>query len=786
MLGLMFVLTMNLHAEKPNILLTNTDDDSQVLVGAALWTGEAEDAVLSGTVEIITTCDNASLGEFVKMQNAEGNAIRFENVVFSEAGKYDLVIDYFQAADSKLELVVNDVSQGEILFPAAQWCFEGPAAQYTIEIDMAQGANSIELRVYSGSTVGTLLDRLRIFDPDQVHEPGNYYVSSSEGDDANDGRSSATPFQSLEKISATGLGPADSVLFKAGDSFIGQLLVNGSGRKDSLIVVSTYGIGDKPLLDGSGVEGGDYLATILIQNQGYIKLEGLEITNDRQVSRSGVSDQLAYGIYVYNSGNDIMSDLTFKHLTIRDIYAVSIDGVDFNSIKVAAIGFKSEKNIVVGKEKHIRDVLVDSCYVEHTTRYGIHTAHGGGDEGIGNDSLNRNMNLVFRNNHFYQTGGSCITPGRSYNCLIENNIFEYPGSDYDPRMAKRGSGAWFWSCRNVVAQFNKIYHVRGSGDSYGMHIDFGNENIVLQYNYSEDSEGGFVEILGNNLNSVYRFNVSVNDGFRDFHGNSLWVSDFAGKDNRIRSQDNYIYNNSIYVDKNITPDILITGFDTYVYNNIFYAIGASTIGQEVTVDIAAGSNFVMSNNLFFGNVNSAFSAYDSNPVFGDPQFENPGISNIEAYKIGESSIALTAGTTFQEPEFPNAGKGIFKDVKKFPEFDLYGNRVSIGTDIPSIGAFNGNVVSNRSYESIKHNSLFVYPNPVKDHLFITYSSEDRHVANFYISDLQGRIIQTQAIEINYGENSIDISVDPALRNGMYVISVLGDGIVENQMFVLTR
>jgi len=765
------LLTLNLEARGTN----------------PVWTGEAESAVPSGTVEITEGCANASGGEFVKMLNAGGNAILFEGIMIEKEGSYELGIDYFQAADSKLELIVNDISLGEILFPAAQWCYQAPAMEYSTTIDVVKGANKVELRVVDGIT-GPFVDRLNLFDPDNAHVPGTYYVSSSQGDDANDGLTKESPFKTLERISGTNLGPGDSILFKTGDSFVGQLVVNGSGSRDSVIVISAYGDGDKPILDGSNVEGGDHLATILINNQGFITVEKLEITNERKVSRNGVSDNLAYGIYVHNSGNEIMSDLTFKHLTIRDIYAISLEGVEFNSIKVAAIGFKSEKNMVAGKEKHIRDVIVDSIYVEHTTRYGIHTAHGGGDEGIGNDSLNRNMNLVFRNSHFYQTGGSCITPGRSYNCLVENNIFEYPGSDYDPRMANRGSGAWFWSCQNVIAQYNKIYHVRGHGDSYGMHIDFGNTNVILQYNYSEDSEGGFVEILGNNINSVYRFNISVNDGFRDNKGNTLWVSDFAGTNNRIRSQDNYIYNNSIYVDKSITPDISITSFDTYVFNNIFYTAGAATIGQQVTVDIAQGSNFVMSNNLFYGNVSSTFRNYDANPVYGDPQFTDPGSQDIDGYRISESSPALTAGITFPEPAFPNAGKGIFKDLTTYPEFDLYGNPVNVRFDIPSIGAYNGDeVTSGIGFSGIpQQNRMLVHPNPVKDHLHITLTSESAEELRFVICDFQGRIYQSIPSEVMNGENKLKFQVDPALRNGMYVISKAKPGFTESQIFVLVR
>jgi len=482
-----------------------------------------------------------------------------------------------------------------------------------------------------------------------------------------------------------------------------------------------------------------------------------------------------------------MHHIVLKHLTIRDVFAVNMEGVEFNAIKVSAIAFRSEQNAEVGKEKNIQDVLVDSCYITRTGRYGIWTSHAGGAVGVGNDSINRNMNLVFSNNHFYQTGGSCITPGRSYNCLLENNIFDYPGSDADPRMANRGSGAWFWNCRNVIAQFNKSYHVRGEGDSYGMHIDFGNENVILQYNYSEDSEGGFVEILGKNINSVYRFNVSVNDGVRA-NGKSLWVSDFAGTGVRIPSEDNYIYNNSIYVDANITPDILITSLNTYVYNNIFYATGAAQIGGEVTLDIEPGSELISSNNLYFGNFTKLLSNLDSNPVFGNPDFENPGSTDVSGYRIAETSLAYSAGANFPEPSFPNAGHGIFKNVKTYPEFDLYGNKVNVRTGPLSIGAFNANGIPNglNHSEKIGSKNLSVYPNPVKDLLYISYNANSKEAVEFFICDLQGRVVQTKSLNVAFGENKMVLQIDPDLRNGMYLIGAVISGGIEYEMFVLTR
>jgi len=753
----------------------------------ALWDIEAEDGIITGLAEVASGCENASQGEFVKLFKDGGNGVIFEGISVPEKKNYELTIDYFQASESSVEMFVNDISIGAVVFPAANWCYQGQSAQCIMELDLEQGINKIEFKVIQ-DVPGPYLDRLRLVDPDFTRVPATFYISSSDGDDAFNGLDPATPYKSLEKISSVYLAPGDSVLFKAGDTFIGQFIINGSGSEDSLIVIGSYGEGEKPVLDGANADGGAYLTPIYIHNNDHIEIRDLEITNDRKTSRIGVSDALAYGIYVFNDGYEIMSDFIFKHLTFNNIFAVSTEGVDFNSIKVSGIRFQSEQNLVAGKEKHIRDVLVDSCYFEKTTRYGIFSSHAGGITGVGNDSLNRNMNYVFTNNHFLHTGGSCITPGRTFNCLVENNIFEYPGSGIDPRMANRGSGAWFWQCRNVLAQYNKIYHVRGYGDSYSMHVDFGNENVFFQYNYSEDTEGGFAEILGDNLNSVYRFNVSVNNGFSDIHGNSIWVSDFAGTDNRVKSDENYIYNNTIYVDAAYTPDILIEGKNTYVYNNIFYATGPAMIGQEVTVDIESGSAFQMSNNLFFGNVSSMFKNYDSNPVFGDPEFDAPGSSEIDGYRISATSSARSGGRTFEEPAFPMAGKGIFQNISMYPRFDLYGNPVNLQQSVPSIGAFNGDIVSVLNYkeDSPAIPGFSVHPNPVKDNIYIDYVSDTNGKVIFYINDLQGREIQKAILPVLKGRNKLEFGLSPEIRNGMYVISTLANGYVGSGIFVLSR
>ncbi len=203
---------------------------------------------------------------------------------------------------------------------------------------------------------------------------------------------------------------------------------------DHPIIFSRYGEGNHPVINGSTAPGGDHLCAILINNQDGIKLQSLEVTNDRCVPREGVNDTDAYGILVLNDDDEIMQGFHFDNLIIREVYALHLDGVPFNSIIVSGMRLESTRNMEAGKEKHIRDVLIENCYVTRTARLGMSTRHPGGLPGVGDDSINRHMNMVFRNNHFFELGGTGILPSGTYNTLLEYNTFEYRGSNVDPRM----------------------------------------------------------------------------------------------------------------------------------------------------------------------------------------------------------------------------------------------------------------------------------------------------------------------------------------------------------------
>tara|TARA_B100000809_G_scaffold266854_1_gene332235 strand:- start:1926 stop:2951 length:1026 start_codon:yes stop_codon:yes gene_type:complete len=330
---------------------------------------------------------------------------------------------------------------------------------------------------------------------------------SAGGDDNNDG-SIDTPWKTLEKASSVAdkfdagglLAPGHRLLFKSLDIFEGHFQVNCSGSAEKSIEISSYGIRELPIISGSAsIEGGDYFQAISLTNTSNLLLTHLWIKNDsKDDSRYTYGEYTSFRIKLFaNKWGGVLTNMVFRELKVSDVFGVSIPPPsEFNSLKATGICWESDVN-EVGLEVSIKDVLLEDCYFTHIGKAGVWGIHKG-DLETEDGFMNRIQNIVVRNNTFYRTGGSGVILSKTYNGLFENNDFDQTGysNGVENRLAGRGSGAWVFSCRNIIAQYSRSYGLQGPNESYGMHIDFGNKNIIFQYNYSEESEGGFCEILG--------------------------------------------------------------------------------------------------------------------------------------------------------------------------------------------------------------------------------------------------------------------------------------------------
>ena len=598
-----------------------------------------------------------------------------------------------------------------------------------------------------------------------------YYLSSSTGNDSNDG-SQTQPWKTLSKISNTTLGPGDTVYFKKGDTFRGHFVVDGSGTEQSPITFTSYGNGNQPIISGSDHDygGGDYREAMLVTNHDNMVFDDLEIQNHRTISRSGVGDLVSFGIRIeVSDSNANLNNFSFRNMTFKNVYALYwVDPSNqnaFNDFEVSGLTFISSWGGI------INNVIVEDSYFTDLQRIGVHIKNT-----MGKTSTKRNTNFVFRNNDFFQIGGTCVLPVRTENCLIENNIFNQPGAKTNDKMIGRGSAVWNWYSINTIIQYNQAINAKGIMDSHGIHVDHSNVDTFIQYNYMQDCEGGFVEILGGNQRAVYRFNISVNDGLR-VHPNwvnsdhTIWFNDKIGGESGHPSYDSYIYNNTVVINKSgndaFDTAIDINGQNTRIFNNIFYATNGSGIGNQQ--GNYGDPNLMMTNNMFFGNIRNNFKTLDSNRLEVNPVFYNEQIGDQYGFQINGSSQAIDAGAAYTgnyaHPAIPVGASTIFTNVEEYPTVDFFGNSIT-GDFTPNIGASNAKngeiTLSNKSDTS--SDKVYIQ-NPMMSEKVVLFGIDKPY--QYALVDILGRTKQQGFLEASQNE----IILDQTLSSGVYLLKL---------------
>jgi hypothetical protein len=431
----------------------------------------------------------------------------------------------------------------------------------------------------------------------------DYYVDSQAGADANDGLASGRAWQSLERVNRQVFGPGDTIRFKAGTRYVGQLRPQGSGSDvdgpPRIISLGMYGTGAKPRIDGEG----KVLNTVLLRNIEYWEVRDLEVTNH------GPSPQ------PWQTGVSIVCDGfgAMRHIILRDLDVHDVNGDLRKSHEGCGIYFESKG----GNKSRFDGLTIENCHVARTDRNGI--CQKGGDA--------RSVRVVIRGNLLEDIGGDGIKPWGSDGALVEHNILR--GGRM--RANDGAAGIWPFACDNTVIQYNEVSGMKGTLDGQGFDSDYLCRHSLFQYNYSHDNEGGFMLICtpGNSYceDTVIRYNISQNDGL-----NSGRVFHFGGG-----AKNTWIYNNVVYIGGKQDLPLLKFGewsggnaSDTTFSNNIFYVDG------RVTYDWGKSRNNVFENNVFYGNhegMPKDPGALTQKPPLHNPGSGRDGIGTLDGYKL---------------------------------------------------------------------------------------------------------------------------------------------------------
>ena len=498
-----------------------------------------------------------------------------------------------------------------------------------------------------------------------------YYVDSAAGLDTNNGTSAATPWQSLSKVNAYHDVPGDTILFKRGSSWSGNLTpYTSQGAIGLPITFDAYGTGANPLITGTGTS-----ATVLIWSPKYFTFQNFTVTNDGSydTTRCGIRLNFSAPTDAYR----VFPNISILNNEIHHVRGYTSkasggnpygNGALFVELQQSGTSQVFVQNLLV-QGNYIHDNRCEGFYMLAPTIYGSHPEIWA-------------TGVQILDNIFQNQGGDNFVISGATGALIEGNASYDSGLGSLMTQPSQMSIASMWPGYytngstfqfNEVARTHNAEHINGSsGDSQAFDVDLGTSGTHLfQYNYTHDNEGGVIEASYNNSavrDIIYRYNLSVNDARNTFTGTQISL----GVNYPTNSA--HIYNNVFYSTRQEGYKFYdVSG--VFFYNNIF----------DMPAAIYPSLSY-FSNNCYYGHTPCPNDTY---PVVGDPQFVGPlptttgsdgyNSANTNIFLIKSTSPCINRGTSIAS----NGGEDFFGNPLYSGTYADIGAHEVVGGNLPA-------------------------------------------------------------------------------------------------------
>jgi len=402
-----------------------------------------------------------------------------------------------------------------------------------------------------------------VFSSDSFALASTYYVNA-QGDDTAAGTSPAAAWRTIDQVNATTFQAGDRILFAAGQTFSGSLVLHtaGTGVAATPIIMSSYGRGRATIASGNA-------CGLYVQNAAGIEVRRLAFVGSGRLASS-------------SSGVVFYLDLPDAHLS-----HLRLDSLDVSGYRDSGISVGSWKG-----SSGYSDVRITACQVHANGEAGLSSyaenlaAHH--DWYVGNCQAFDNPGRAdVTTNH---TGSGIMLSGID-GALVEH-CEAYQNGRLNASTAGGPVGIWGYRCNALVIQYCESHH-NSSGtepDGGGFDLDGGCTNSILQYNYSHDNEGPGYELCQYKdapamFNITIRYNVSIDDARMHNKGAiQVWSTGASGG---IRQ--GAIYNNTVLLSapaNGTSPKVIYIcsgGFsDLSFRNNVFQSAGNLPILSTVT------------------------------------------------------------------------------------------------------------------------------------------------------------------------------------------------------------
>ncbi len=414
----------------------------------------------------------------------------------------------------------------------------------------------------------------------------DYYFSASGNDVVGSGTRTA-PWQTIAKLNTLDLEPGDRVLFRAGERFVGPIVLDahdsatdasGAFRGKPIRFLS-FG-GDKRPVISSPHEHGLYAVDV-----GGLRIQDIEFAGSRTLEEITAPANATNGLLFENT----QSLLRQHHIVIDDIvvHGFGEAGIHFRGVNPASAsgGFAN--------------VWVTHCLVHTNGRSGVMTSvrsdTGTVVDGAQFDFQSRaHANFTVGQNVVHHTTGKSENNGVSGNGIVlsqmANAVIAFNVAHHNGGVAGGGGVAiWTWESDQVRIQFNEAY-ASGSfdgRDGEGFDLDGGARQGIIQYNYSHGNQGagyglfefGYASAMQGN---VIRYNISENDG----GGLGVWGNGprFDGTDTVDVAASSLLYNNTVVSPQGPGANFFGSVASVGIYNTIFLSTGGQPLVQLTDFD----------------------------------------------------------------------------------------------------------------------------------------------------------------------------------------------------------
>ena len=303
----------------------------------------------------------------------------------------------------------------------------------------------------------------------------SYYISQSTGNDNSDGLSAEKPWKTLAKASID-YQPGDEILLKCGDTWDEELRPLGEGTAAKPITISSYGKGNKPIIDRQDFK--QDRSGIRLSDQGGFKIVGLEFNR----CMTGIYGEYSSGCptkkFIWIEDCYFHDSLLYQHYEDYPKHKIGL-GVCFFSFEL--------KNKIV-----LSDITVKNCVFRRLAS-GFWTNSP--------DNFNKNASFIynfgnltfedclFEEGYQWQLGIRGVDGGVVRNCVTHDI-----GRGF--RSFNGVAGGMFFRCKDWIMEDSEWSYVdigQGSGDGETFDFEGNCDNITMRDCLFHDSDGpGFL------------------------------------------------------------------------------------------------------------------------------------------------------------------------------------------------------------------------------------------------------------------------------------------------------